>query len=85
MNKQYIRKTLPIMTAFALLYGANEADNAFKEQEFVGPEPAIRQVQPSRARQIVRCGSDMSDYEGLEAITFLIGIGMACAVMSLGR
>jgi len=82
MNKKYIRKTLPVMTAFALLCSA---DKAFKEPEFVGPQPAIRQVQPSRARQIVRCGSDMSDYEGLEAITFLIGIGMACAVMSLGR
>lgn len=82
MNKQYIRKTLPIMAAFALLYGA---DKAFKEPEFVGPQPAIRQVQPSRARQIVRCGSDMSDYEGLEAITFVIGMLMVGAVMSLGR
>ena len=82
MNKQFMRKTLPVMVAFALLYGA---DKAYKEPEFIGPKPAIRQVQPSKARQIVRCGSDMSDYEGLEAITFLIGIGMACAVMSLGR
>ena len=84
MNKQYLRKTLPVMAAVGVLSAATYANNAFKEKEAVGPEPAIRTVEKSRARRIVKCGSDF-DAEGLDAVVFVIGLFIAGAAMSLGR
>jgi len=82
MNKQFSHKALPVLTGFALLYGA---EKAYKEPEFFGPDPAVRQVQASKERQIVKCGSSADDYEGIEVVTFVIGMLMVGAVMSLGR
>ena len=77
MNKQFLHKTLPIMTALGLLCGA---ERAFKEPEMVGPQSAVHTVISAKERKIVRCGANEDCFEGLGALLAIIMIG---SVMSL--